>query len=99
VSPDTLTLISLVISGVSLPLAAFGICQRPGAALVVGAAFDALDGIVAREQGIASDSGEVLDAVVDRYADAAPLLAWRCSIARQYQRWCWCWWRSWGPCS
>jgi CDP-diacylglycerol---glycerol-3-phosphate 3-phosphatidyltransferase len=40
----------------------------------LGAAFDALDGIVARERGVASDSGEVLDAVVDRYADAAPLL-------------------------
>ncbi len=39
-----------------------------------GAAFDALDGIVARARGLSSDAGEVLDAVVDRYADAAPLL-------------------------
>jgi phosphatidylglycerophosphate synthase len=39
----------------------------------VGSTFDALDGIVARQQGVASDSGEVLDAVVDRYADAMPL--------------------------
>jgi CDP-diacylglycerol--glycerol-3-phosphate 3-phosphatidyltransferase len=74
VSPDTLTLISLVVSGASLPLAAFGLLPAAGAALLFGAAFDALDGIVAREQGVASDSGEVLDAVVDRYADAAPLL-------------------------
>jgi phosphatidylglycerophosphate synthase len=74
VSPDTLTLLSLVISGLSLPLAAVGKLPGAGAALLLGAAFDALDGIVARERGVASDSGEVLDAVVDRYADAAPLL-------------------------
>jgi len=74
VSPDTLTLLSLVISGASLPLAAIGMLPAAGAALLFGAAFDALDGIVARERGVASDAGEVLDAVVDRYADAAPLL-------------------------
>jgi len=74
VSPDTLTLISLVISGLSFPLAAVGKLPAAGAALLFGAAFDALDGIVARERGVASDAGEVLDAVVDRYADAAPLL-------------------------
>lgn len=74
VSPDALTLSSLVISGASLPLAALGMLPAAGAALLFGAAFDALDGIVARERGIASDAGEVLDAVVDRYADAAPLI-------------------------
>jgi CDP-diacylglycerol---glycerol-3-phosphate 3-phosphatidyltransferase len=74
VSPDTLTLISLVISGASLPFAALGMLPAAGASLLFGAAFDSLDGIVARERGLSSDSGEVLDAVVDRYADAAPLL-------------------------
>jgi len=73
ISPDALTLISLVVSGLSLPLAASGYIAFAGASLLFGAAFDALDGIVARERGIASDAGEVLDAVVDRYADAAPL--------------------------
>lgn len=74
ISPDALTLISLVISGASLPLSALGLLPAAGGALLLGAAFDAFDGIVARERGVASDSGEVLDAVVDRYADAAPLL-------------------------
>jgi len=74
VSPDTLTLISLVISAASLPFAALGMLPAAGASLLFGAAFDSLDGIVARERGLSSDSGEVLDAVVDRYADAAPLL-------------------------
>jgi len=74
VSPDTLTLISLVISSASLPFAAVGMLPAAGASLLFGAAFDSLDGIVARERGLSSDSGEVLDAVVDRYADAAPLM-------------------------
>ncbi|HET7545254.1 MAG TPA: CDP-alcohol phosphatidyltransferase family protein [Polyangiaceae bacterium] len=74
VSPDTLTLISLLISAASLPLAAIGRLPAAGACLLFGSAFDALDGIVARERGLSSDAGEVLDAVVDRYADAAPLL-------------------------
>jgi CDP-diacylglycerol--glycerol-3-phosphate 3-phosphatidyltransferase len=74
ISPDALTLTSLVISGASLPLAALGMLPAAGASLLFGAAFDALDGIVARERGVASDAGEVLDAVVDRYADAAPLM-------------------------
>jgi CDP-diacylglycerol--glycerol-3-phosphate 3-phosphatidyltransferase len=74
VSPDALTLTSLLISGASLPLAALGSLPAAGACLLFGSAFDALDGIVARERGVASDAGEVLDAVVDRYADAAPLL-------------------------
>jgi CDP-diacylglycerol---glycerol-3-phosphate 3-phosphatidyltransferase len=42
--------------------------------LALGAACDAIDGIVARRQAIGSDSGEVFDAVVDRYADAMPLV-------------------------
>jgi len=74
VSPDTLTLISLLISSASLPFAAMGRLPAAGACLLFGAAFDALDGIVARERGVSSDAGEVLDAVVDRYADAAPLV-------------------------
>ena len=40
---------------------------RPSA--LVSSLCDALDGMVARETGTASDSGEVLDAAVDRYAE------------------------------
>ena len=36
---------------------------------LVSSACDALDGMVARETGTASDAGEVLDAAVDRYAE------------------------------
>lgn len=53
-------------AGVSLALGHFGI----GAMLsVVSSVCDAIDGYVARETGTASESGEVLDAAVDRYAE------------------------------
>jgi CDP-diacylglycerol--glycerol-3-phosphate 3-phosphatidyltransferase len=53
-------------AGIALALGHFGI----GAMLsVVSSVCDAIDGYVARETGTASDSGEVLDAAVDRYAE------------------------------
>ena len=70
VSPDTLTILSLVLTAFTLPLAAMGRFEFAGAMLLVGSAFDALDGIVARELGMASEAGEILDSVIDRYADA-----------------------------
>src|SRR5262249_40508242 len=45
-----------------------------GVLLLAGTMFDVLDGVVAREQAVASDSGEVLDAIVDRYTDGTPLI-------------------------
>jgi CDP-diacylglycerol--glycerol-3-phosphate 3-phosphatidyltransferase len=74
VSPDALTLTSLVITIGSAPLAATGHYLLAGCVFMFGAAFDALDGIVARARGLASQAGEVLDAIIDRYSDAAPLI-------------------------
>jgi CDP-diacylglycerol--glycerol-3-phosphate 3-phosphatidyltransferase len=74
VSPDALTLTSLAVTLASLPLAALGYHLLAGCVFLFGAAFDALDGIVARARGMASPAGAVLDAIVDRYADAAPLI-------------------------
>jgi CDP-diacylglycerol---glycerol-3-phosphate 3-phosphatidyltransferase len=74
ITPDALTYLSLALTGVTVPLIANGAFAWGAFALLVGSAFDALDGIVARQQDLASDSGEVLDAVVDRYADALPLV-------------------------
>jgi CDP-diacylglycerol--glycerol-3-phosphate 3-phosphatidyltransferase len=55
-----------VFAGIALAAGAFGI----GAVLsLVSSACDALDGMIARETGTASDAGEVLDAAVDRYAE------------------------------
>lgn len=54
------------LAGVALAAGHFGV----GAALgLVSFACDAVDGLVAREAGTASDSGEVLDAAVDRYSE------------------------------
>jgi len=64
---------------------------------MAGSVFDAFDGIVARQKNLSSDSGEVLDAVVDRYCDAAPLIGltmfyrgslsrWRCQCSRSSAR-------------
>jgi CDP-diacylglycerol--glycerol-3-phosphate 3-phosphatidyltransferase len=55
-----------VLAGSALAAGAFGV----GAVLsVLSSAGDALDGMIARETGTASDAGEVLDATVDRYAE------------------------------
>jgi CDP-diacylglycerol--glycerol-3-phosphate 3-phosphatidyltransferase len=89
VTPDALTWSSLALTALTLPLAALGHFEAAGAVLLVGASFDVLDGIVARELGAASDAGEMLDSVVDRYADACCLVglgfyyhdsAWRLGI-------------------
>ncbi|MGO9064570.1 MAG: CDP-alcohol phosphatidyltransferase family protein [Myxococcaceae bacterium] len=71
IRPDTLSWTSLVFHfGAAAALAA-GLFGLGGSLLVVGAMCDSLDGGVAREQGLASDAGEVLDAVVDRWAEMA----------------------------
>jgi CDP-diacylglycerol---glycerol-3-phosphate 3-phosphatidyltransferase len=74
VSPDALTILSLMLVAATVPLAAIGHFEAAGVTLLLGSVFDALDGIVARERDVASDAGEMLDAVVDRYADAFPLV-------------------------
>jgi CDP-diacylglycerol--glycerol-3-phosphate 3-phosphatidyltransferase len=74
VSPDALTILSLTFAAATIPLGATGHFEAAGVGLLVGSVLDALDGVVARERQVASDAGEMLDAVVDRYADAAPLV-------------------------
>jgi CDP-diacylglycerol--glycerol-3-phosphate 3-phosphatidyltransferase len=69
IGADTVSWASLVLAGaagVSLAVGHFGVAA---AMSLVSAASDALDGLVARETGTASDAGEVLDAAVDRYAE------------------------------
>jgi phosphatidylglycerophosphate synthase len=64
-----ITLVSLalgLLGAIAIALGHFGI---GGALTVVSALGDALDGIVARQTGTASDAGEVFDAAVDRYEE------------------------------
>jgi phosphatidylglycerophosphate synthase len=69
VTANHVTLFSLatgLVAAVALALGHFGI----GAALTLVATLcDALDGLVARQTGTASDAGEVFDAAVDRYQE------------------------------
>lgn len=69
VSANAVSWTSLVLAagaGAALATGRFGL----GAALsVVSSVCDALDGMIARETGTASDAGEVLDAAIDRYAE------------------------------
>ena len=57
--------LSLVV-GVALATGHFGLAA---ALALVASLGDALDGLVARETGLACDAGEVLDAAADRYAE------------------------------
>jgi CDP-diacylglycerol---glycerol-3-phosphate 3-phosphatidyltransferase len=71
ISPDVFTWASLVLQLAAAFLVAAGWFGVGACVLVAGAMCDALDGAVARGRGIASDAGEVLDAVIDRWAEMA----------------------------
>jgi CDP-diacylglycerol--glycerol-3-phosphate 3-phosphatidyltransferase len=69
VSANAISWVSLALAaaaGVSLAAGAFGVAAVLSLA---SSACDALDGMVARDTGTASDAGEVLDAAIDRYAE------------------------------
>lgn len=74
IDPDTLTYCSLAFSLTALPLTAMGRFPEAAIMIVLGGGLDALDGMVARARGCASQSGAVLDSFVDRLADAAPYM-------------------------
>jgi len=61
-----LSLLLGVTAGVAL---AFGHFGEAGFYSAISAMLDAVDGMVARKTGTASDSGEILDASVDRYVE------------------------------
>lgn len=71
VHPDVFSWASLALHVAAAVLLGLGAFALGGWLLVLGAACDALDGAVARARGMASDSGEVLDAVVDRWGEMA----------------------------
>jgi len=71
VTPNQLTAASL---GCSVAGAAAFAVGRPavgGGLVILCAILDALDGMVARTRGTASDAGELIDAAIDRYAEIA----------------------------
>ena len=71
-TPNIVTILSFIISGVIAPIAIYwGYLPTAGLLTYLGALLDSLDGDLARERGIASKEGAILDAVLDRYIDLA----------------------------
>jgi len=74
INPNTLTLLGLLLSIVS----AYFFMQRDlnmaGAFLLASGIFDALDGLVARENNRTTKFGGFLDSVCDRFADAVIII-------------------------
>lgn len=68
-SPNVFSWTCLFLGFCSGVAAAFGSISLAGGLGIISALFDTLDGMVARSRGVASDSGEVLDAAVDRYTE------------------------------
>lgn len=69
-SPNTLTLLGLLISAVSALMFARGDLIAGSILLLLSGIFDVLDGAVARASGSMTPFGGLLDSVCDRYADA-----------------------------
>jgi phosphatidylglycerophosphate synthase/putative flippase GtrA len=71
VTPNQLTAASLLCSLGGAAAFATGRFTAGGWLVIACAILDALDGMVARSRGTASDAGELIDAAVDRYAEIA----------------------------
>lgn len=69
VHPDVLSWTSLALHVLAALAVGGGFFGLGSWLLLFGAMCDALDGTVARARGVASDSGEVLDAAIDRVAE------------------------------
>ncbi len=71
ITPNQLTAASLACSVAGAACFATGRFLLGGWLVIACAILDALDGMVARTRGTASDAGELIDAAVDRYAEIA----------------------------
>jgi len=73
ISPNSITVAGLIIS-LSASIVLVYDLLLGGILIIVGAAFDILDGVVARVNGKTSSFGAFLDSVLDRYSDAGMFL-------------------------
>jgi phosphatidylglycerophosphate synthase len=69
VSPNVLTGLSLLLAAASAVAIVQGRFGLGGWLVIASAIFDLIDGMVARVGEVASDAGEFLDSVVDRYSE------------------------------
>jgi CDP-diacylglycerol--glycerol-3-phosphate 3-phosphatidyltransferase len=68
-TPNAISILSFIFGGLTGIALAFGHFGSAGFLSTISSLMDSLDGMVARKTGVASDSGEVLDAAVDRYVE------------------------------
>ncbi len=68
-TPNAISILSFIFGGMTGVALAFGHFGSAGFLSTISSLMDSLDGMVARKTGVASDSGEVLDAAVDRYVE------------------------------
>ncbi len=68
-TPNAISSLSLVFGIVTCVALGFGHFGSAGFFATISSLMDSLDGMVARKTGVASDSGEVLDAAIDRYVE------------------------------
>ena len=73
-SPNSLTLLGLMVAGASAYLLSIGQLWVGGIVLLVSGLFDLFDGALARATGRASRFGAFLDSLVDRVSEIAVLL-------------------------
>ena len=69
ITPNMVTLASLVPAAGSAVALGFGWFGLAGVLSILGAFGDIIDGLLARKTGLSSDAGEVVDAAVDRYSE------------------------------
>ena len=74
ITPNALSLLSLPACLGAAMTVATGHFGFGGPLLLFAFSLDAWDGVLARELGIASDAGEVIDATIDRYNDVLVML-------------------------
>ncbi len=83
--PDVLTVIGLILSAVAGYFAACGLYEPAAVMILVGGAFDALDGAVARLSNRVSRFGALLDSTLDRYGEALIFMGLGYDLGRRAQ--------------
>ena len=83
-TPDSVSVVAFVLAGAAgVAFAAGEPWYLPGAVLVfLNGWLDLLDGRLARELGVASASGDLLDHVLDRYADVVVVAGLAAGVGR-----------------
>lgn len=74
VTPNALSIIGYCITIVTAVLIAFGHTLIAGFVMLFGGYFDIIDGALAREKGLATPFGAVLDSTLDRLSESTVLL-------------------------